>query len=199
MLLIIDVISDFSFDDAPALIRRLRPVVPRIAALKQRARKAGIPAVYVNDNFGHWRSDAEGLVKHCARASQPGAALVQQIAPDRDDYFIIKPRHSGFFASGLDALLAYMGASRLILTGVSSHQCVLFTANDAYVREYELKIPRDCIAAPAAEQSKLALRYFDMVLGADTRPSTHLRHWKSHQRTRPARAARAVSGLLSPR
>lgn len=199
VLLIIDVISDFSFEDAPALLRRLRPAAKRIAALKQRARKARIPAVYVNDNFGNWRSDAEALVKTCAGAGQPGTDVVNLLAPDPDDYFIIKPRHSGFFASGLDALLAYMGASRLILTGVSSHQCVLFTANDAYVREYELKIPRDCIAAPALEHSKLALRYFEMVLGADTRPSSQLQQWKTRQRVRSNRAARAVSGLLSPR
>jgi len=66
-------------------------------------------------------------------------------------------------------------ARRLILTGISSHQCVLFTANDAYVRDFELLIPRDCVTAPAQREADLALRYFNIVLGADTRPAASIR------------------------
>lgn len=176
-LLIIDMISDFRFEEATPLLRRLPPVVRGIAALKEQARGRGIPIVYVNDNFGRWQSDLAGLVKHCTTAGAPGAQLVRQLAPTDQDYFILKPRHSGFYASALETLLQHMGARRLILTGVSSHQCVLFTANEAYVREYQLKIPRDCITAPSLRQTRLALQYFDMVLGADTRPAARFRQW----------------------
>lgn len=182
-LLIIDMISDFRFEEAPQMLPRLGPVVRRIAALKSRARASGIPAVYVNDNFGRWQSDFTGLVKYCTAAGQPGAELVRPLAPEKDDYFILKPRHSGFFASSLETLLGHMEARRLILTGISSHQCVLFTANDAYVREYALKIPRDCIAAPSAPQTRLALQYFETVLGADIRPSARFGQWSA----RPAK------------
>ncbi len=180
-------ISDFKFEDAPAVLRHFKPVARNIARLKARARDAGIPVIYANDNFGRWRSDASSLVKYCTRPSSPGADLVRLLEPDPDDYFVIKPRHSAFYASALEALLAYMGATRLILTGLSSHQCVLFTANDAYVREYQLKIPRDCIAAPSVEQTRFALRYFDMVLSADTRASAQLRNWKAPRRRRRSR------------
>jgi len=178
-LLVIDMISDYRFEEAPQMLPRLGPVVRRIAALKGKARTDGIPAIYVNDNFGRWQSDFSGLVKYCTAADQPGADLVRQLAPEKDDYFILKPRHSGFYASSLETLLEHMGARRLILTGISSHQCVLFTANDAYVREYELKIPRDCIAAPSPPQKRLALQYFGTVLGADIRPSARFRQWAS--------------------
>lgn len=177
-LLLVDVISDFRFEDGERVLRQFRPVAPRLARLKQRARDAGVPAIYANDNFGRWRSDASSLVKRCSRRGAPGAELVRMLAPTPEDYFVLKPRHSAFFASALEALLAYMGARRLIITGLSSHQCVLFTANDAYVREYEIGIPRDCIAAPTAEQTRFALRYFEMVLSADTRSSTRIRDWK---------------------
>lgn len=176
-LLIIDMISDFRFEEAPQILPRLGPVVRRIASLKSSARTRGVPALYVNDNFGRWQSDFAGLVKYCTQAGQPGADLVRQLAPQKDDYFILKPRHSGFYASSLETLLEHMGARRLILTGISSHQCVLFTANDAYVREYALKIPRDCTAAPTAPQTRLALQYFDTVLGADTRPAARFGQW----------------------
>lgn len=190
-------ISDFKFEDAHRVLRHFRPVAPRIARLKARAREAGIPAIYANDNFGRWRSDASSLVKYCSRPSSPGADLVRLLAPTPDDYFVLKPRHSAFFASALEALLAYMGARKLIITGVSSHQCVLFTANDAYVREYELAIPRDCIAAPTAQQTKFALRYFEMVLSADTRSSTRLRDWQPSQQAGKARRRRALAGPAS--
>lgn len=179
-LLIIDMISDFRFEEAPQMLPRLRPVVRRIATLKARTGTRGIPAIYVNDNFGRWQSDFAGLVKYCTGPRQPGADLVRKLAPEKDDYFILKPRHSGFYASSLETLLEHMGARRLILTGISSHQCVLFTANDAYVREYELKIPRDCIAAPSPPQTRLALQYFERVLGADIRPASDIANWRRH-------------------
>lgn len=177
-LLIVDVVSDFAFPDGRRLLREFRPVAGRIAALKASARAAGIPVIYANDNFGRWQSDAGSLVKRCTRPRLPGAGLVMRLAPDQHDYFLIKPRHSAFFASALEALLSYMGVWRLIIVGVTSHQCVLFTANDAHLRDYALKIPRDCIAAPFARQTRFALQYFDVVLGADTRSSARFRDWR---------------------
>src|SRR5690606_23555363 len=144
----------FQFEDADRVLRQLRPVAPRILRLKQRARAAGIPAVYANDNFGRWQSDASSLVEYCSRPGAPGAALLRMLAPTPAGDFVLQPRHSAFFAAARDALLAYKGGRRLVSTGLSSHQCALCTANDAYVREYELKIPRDCIAAPAAQQTR---------------------------------------------
>jgi nicotinamidase-related amidase len=115
------------------------------------------------------------MVRHCRREGSRGRAVVEAVAPDPNDYCVLKPRHSGFFATPLDAILGFLGAKRLILTGVSSNQCVLFTANDAYVRELELLIPRDCISARASKDTRLALRYFKTVLGADVSPSSRLR------------------------
>lgn len=174
-MLILDLISDFEFEDGRRLLRTALPAARRIAALKQRVRAAGIPVIYVNDNFGRWRSDFRQLVRHCSRDGSRGAPIVQLLLPGPEDYFILKPKHSGFFATALDTLLRYLGAQRLIITGASSHQCVLFTANDAYVRDMELQIPRDCICAPGATDTRLALQYFQRVLKADVRASARLR------------------------
>ena len=104
-----------------------------------------------------------------------GAPIARLIAPGPNDYCILKPKHSGFFATALATLLEYLGARRLILTGSTSDQCVLFTANDAYVRDFELQIPRDCLAGDSAAANRLAFRYFRSVLGADLRPSARLK------------------------
>ncbi len=169
-LLILDLISDFAFQDGEKVARAALPVANRIAQLRLRAKAAGIPVIYVNDAKGRWRSDFPGLVRHCGRASSLGAPIVRAIAPDDTDYCILKPKHSGFFATPLDTVLQYLGARRIILTGVSSHQCVLFTANDAHVRDLELAIPRDCVSARKPEETRLALQYFKAVLDADVRP-----------------------------
>jgi nicotinamidase-related amidase len=175
VLVILDLISDFCFDDGEKIARAALPVARRIARLKARSAKAGIPTIYVNDAIGRWRSDFHGMVRHCAREQARGRRVVEAIAPSADDYCILKPKHSGFFATPLDTVIKFLGAKRLILTGASSHQCVLFTANDAYVRDLELLIPSDCISARTRSDTQLALRYFGSVLGADLSPSTRLR------------------------
>jgi nicotinamidase-related amidase len=174
-LLIIDMLSDFRFEDGAALLRRALPVARQIARLKGRLHAAGLPAIYINDNPGRWRSDLPALMRACTQDNAPGAHIARLLAPASQDHFIFKPRHSGFFGTALETLLDCMKVRRLILTGVSSHQCVLFTATDAYVRDLALVIPSDCITAPTPGEKRLALRFFNEVLGADTRPSTSLR------------------------
>lgn len=174
-LLVLDMVSDFSFPDGAAMARAALPVARRIGRLADRARKAGVPVIYVNDNLGRWRSDFPGLVRHCRRAGSRGAPILDVLAPQPRDYAILKPRHSGFFATPLATILDYIGAKTLVLTGAATHQCVLFTANDAYVREYRLWIPRDCVASATAAQKRLAARYFRSVLGADMRLSGKIR------------------------
>ncbi len=174
-LLILDMISDFEFVGGAKLCRAAIPVAKRIARLKSRAAQAGIPAIYVNDNVGRWRSDFAAVLRHCARPESRGAPIARLIAPGPNDYCVLKPKHSGFFATALATLLEYLGARRLILTGSTSDQCVLFTANDAYVRDFELQIPRDCLAGDSPAANRLAFRYFRSVLGADLRPSPRLK------------------------
>jgi nicotinamidase-related amidase len=168
-------VSDFRFPDGAAVARAALPIARRIGRLADRARKSAVPVIYVNDSVGRWRSDFPGLVRHCRRAGSRGAPILDVLAPVPRDYAILKPRHSGFFATPLATILEYIGAKTLVLTGAAVHQCVLFTANDAYVREYRLWIPRDCVASATEAQKRLASRYFRTVLGADMRPSGKIR------------------------
>jgi nicotinamidase-related amidase len=157
-LIILDLISDFDFEDGEKIARAALPVAKRIGRLKSRAIESGIPVIYVNDAVGRWRSDFPGMVRRCQRENARGRRIVEAIAPGPNDYCVLKPKHSGFFATPLDTIIKLLGAKRLILTGASSHQCVLFTANDAYVRDLELVIPKDCISARTASDTRLALR-----------------------------------------
>ena len=174
-LLLIDVINDLEFPEGKQLLRHALPMAANIARLKKRLKKAGIPAVYVNDNFGRWQSNLQVLIDHCLEDGVLGEKMVRQLLPEEDDYFVLKPKHSAFFSTTLDTLLRYLGARRLILTGVASNICVLFTANDAYLRDLEIFVPEDCVAANTAEENAWALRQMEKILKADIRPSSRLR------------------------
>lgn len=174
-LLLIDVINDLDFPEANQLLRYARPMARKLLRLKERAKKAGIPVIYVNDNFGRWQSDFRRQVEHCVRGESRGHEIVQLLRPEEDDYFVLKPKHSGFFSTTLETLLRYLGSRRLIITGIAGNFCVLFTANDAYMRDYELIIPSDCTASNSAEENREALALMRKFLKADTRPSAKLR------------------------
>lgn len=174
VLVLIDVINDLEFEDGDQLLVHALPMAERIAALKQRARAAHIPAIYVNDNFGQWRSDLRSLVSHCLHDGVRGEPVVRLLQPADDDYFVIKPKHSGFYLTTLDLLLRYLGTKTLILTGVAGDICVLFTANDAYMRDYKVHIPADCIASNSSQSNERAIQIMQRALKADVRPSTEL-------------------------
>ena len=173
-LLLIDVINDLDFPEGEQLLRYALPMARRIAALKERARRAGIPAIYANDNFGRWRSDFHAQVEHCLRDGVRGRPVVELLRPDQDDYFVLKPKHSGFFSTTLDILLDYLGVKAVILTGVAANICVLFTAHDAYLRDFHLVVPGDCVASNTEEENRVALEQMRTVLKADTGPSAGL-------------------------
>ena len=173
-LLLIDVINDLEFDGGEALLAQALPVAARIAALKRRAKQAGIPAIYVNDNFGRWQSDFAKLLAHCLDDGVRGQPLAAQLRPEPDDYFVLKPKHSGFYATTLDLLLRHLRVRTVILTGLTGDICVLFTANDAYMRGVHLVVPADCVASQDPDENRHALRHMQRVLKADVRPSTAL-------------------------
>jgi nicotinamidase-related amidase len=173
-LLLIDVINDLTFEGSEPLVRQAVPMAKRLAALKQRARKAKIPAIYINDNFGRWQSDFRKIVQHCLEDGVPGQEVARILQPAEDDYFVLKPKHSAFFETTLDTLLAYLGAKTLILTGIAGNICILFSANDAYMRDYHIVVPADCVVSNTEEENDYALRQIRQVLKGDIRPSVDL-------------------------
>jgi nicotinamidase-related amidase len=187
-LLLIDVINEMDFEGAERLVRQALPMAHRIGRLKARAARAGIPVIYVNDNFGKWRSDFRRLVERCTSADVPGRPIARLLRPGPDDYFVLKPKHSAFFGTTLDSLLEELAVDHLILTGVAANICVLFTAHDAHMRGYGLHVPADCVASNTARETAIALDLMRTTMRAATSPSAHLR-LRSAVRTRQGQAS----------
>lgn len=173
-LLLIDVINDFEFENGAALLKLALPVGKQIANLKTKAKETGIPVVYVNDNFGKWRSDLNQIVSHCVEDGVRGEPFVKLVLPDKDDYFVLKPKHSGFYCTSLELLLEHVGSRSLILAGIAGNNCVLFTANDAYMRDFKLFVPSDCVVSETTDENDYALKQMEKVLKADIRLSSEL-------------------------
>jgi len=173
-LLLIDVINDFDFEQADDLLRQAVPMAKRIAFLKREAAQQQIPIVYVNDNFGQWKSDFRHTVEHCCADNSRGRAISQALRPEASDYFVLKPKHSGFYATTLDVLLEHLQVDTLIITGIAANICVLFTANDAYMRDYRLYVPADCVASNSVEETEYSLRQMKDILKADIRLSSEI-------------------------
>lgn len=173
-LLMIDMINEFSFQGAEAMFPAVIGMAERIAQLKRQVKLAGFPVIYVNDNFGRWQSDFRTLVARCLEDRCRGKEVAKLLRPEEDDYFVLKPKHSGFYATPLDLLLTYLKARRLIITGVAGNSCILYTAADAYMREFTLIVPADCVLSTDAPANAAALNHMAGMLKADVSPAPNL-------------------------
>ncbi|HEY1575673.1 MAG TPA: isochorismatase family cysteine hydrolase [Terracidiphilus sp.] len=173
-LLLIDVINHFEYPEAQKMLVQVLPIAPRIARLKARARAARMPVIYVNDNFGQWRSDLAKLLAYCLRPQALGRQFVEQVRPDGHDYFVLKPRHSAFYQTPLEVLLAYLGTSSLVLCGLATNSCIVCTAHDAKMRNFGLFVPSDCSASLTALEHKEAIAHMRTMTDAAITPSRSL-------------------------
>jgi len=170
-LLILDMINSFDFPRGEVLASKALTAAEGIVKLRRALDQAGVPIIYVNDNFGEWHSERSRLIETAIGA---GSAVARRLRPDAEDYFIIKPKFSGFYATNLAVLLPKLGVSRLILTGVATDICVLFTAADAHMRDYALWVPADLVAAEDERRGEAALQMMAHSMGAETAPSDRL-------------------------
>ena len=173
-LVLVDVVQPFDFEGSEALLKHARPASEALAKLKRRAKAAGLPVVYANDHFGGWQEDFSTLVARCLEPGAPGRDVVERLKPEDDDYYVLKPKLSAFYAAPLEALLRAFGARTLVLTGFAGDICVFATALDAHMRELRLVVPSDCTASQSAEANRRALAYLRRVCDATTAPSTAL-------------------------
>ena len=172
-LLLIDVLTTFQFPDGDAILRGALRMRDTLMRLKARAREVGIPVMYVNDNFGDWRSEKEVLMGRCLEAK--GAQFVRPLLPDSEDYFVLKPMHSAFYMTPLEVLLQHLQVETLILTGLTSNSCITVTAHDANMRGFDIYTPSDCSCARNEKEHTQALGQLEAMVGANLRRSTSLK------------------------
>lgn len=173
-LLLVDVVNELEFDGGDRLAVAAEPMADRLAELRRRSTAAGVPTIFVNDNFGDWRRSFEELVARVRHRDVRGRRLADTLPPGEDDYYILKPRHSGFYATALHELLEELEVRRVIVGGVQTHQCVMLTATDAHLRHYRVAVPEDGCAAESEEEHRRALALLRSGFRVDTSPTAEL-------------------------
>lgn len=173
-LLLIDVINDLEFPGGEELLYHARPMAERIAALKERAKRAGIPAIYVNEAVARRNASFSTHVDHCLRPSVRGREIVEVLRPEADDYFIVVPVQSPALLTRLDMLAESLRFTTLILTGLASSIQVRFAANEAYLDTFRFVVPNDCVASKTGIHTQRVLEHVQSTLDADVVPSTQL-------------------------
>jgi nicotinamidase-related amidase len=180
-LLIVDVINDLDFPGGENVLPWAKRMVKPLSAARQAAHQRDIPVIYANDNYGHWHSDFKEVYRHCVRRGARGREVATRLRPTAKDYFVLKPRHSAFFATSLKPLLEYLKVEKLILAGIATNLCVLFTAHDAHMYGFEMIVLSDCCAAESDEDHNLALDQLQRFCGAKICLSEE---WRAAMRSR---------------
>lgn len=173
-LVLIDVINDMEFNSGAALLENALPAAKKLSQLRRRAKDTGVPVIYVNDNFGKWRSDFRQQLGHVLEDGVRGEPVAKLLRPDEEDYFVLKAKHSGFYHTQLDLLIDYLQVKTLVLAGFATDMCVLFTASDAYMRDLEIIVPPDCSASASIEHHQRALEHMSRVLRVTTPSSDEI-------------------------
>ena len=171
-LVVVDMLNSYEHDDAEQLTKSVETIVTPLGDLVARAEDEGVEIIYVNDNYDDWNSSQEELATRALEGARPD--LVEPLLPPDSASFVLKARHTIFYMTPLEYLLGQKDIDRLILTGQVTEQCILYSALDAYVRHFEVAVPRDCVASITADGNLRALELLRDSLGVDTSPSTEL-------------------------
>ena len=172
-LVVVDMLNPYDHDDAEELAESVAGTIEPITSLVGRARDEEVPVVYVQDNYGHWNASADELGRRALEGRHP--ELVEPILPPDDAAFVVKARHSAFYGTLLEYLLDRLGAGRIVLAGQVTEQCILYSALDAYVRHFQVAVPRDGVAHIHESLGDAALQMMERNMSAEIAPASQLR------------------------
>jgi nicotinamidase-related amidase len=165
-MIVIDVLSSYDHEDAERLAASVEGITGPLRGLINRARERDdVRLLYVNDNYGDFSASRADLIDRARKGRRPD--IVEPILPPPDCTFLTKVRHSVFYGTPLEYVLQRERVDQLVLTGQVTEQCVLYSALDAYVRHFPIKVPRDCVAAIDHELGEAALRMMERNMRAE--------------------------------
>jgi nicotinamidase-related amidase len=167
-LIVIDMLNRYEHEDAEPLIGSVEEQLPQIVGLRDRAAASDeVLLVYSNDNFEHWESTRDDLVRDALEGARPD--LVAPIVPPADVPFLPKGRHSIFYETPVAHVLQTQGIRRVVMCGQVTEQCILYSALDAVLRGYDVEIPTDAVAHVVPEFAEAALGMMRDNLHAEVR------------------------------
>ncbi|HEX2071394.1 MAG TPA: isochorismatase family cysteine hydrolase [Thermoleophilaceae bacterium] len=163
-LAVVDMLNPYDHEDAEILVESVEDVVEPIQALLDHTAGDDVDVIYVNDNYNDWNSSQEELARRALDGRRPD--LVEPILPPDDASFVIKARHSIFYGTPLEHLLHDREIDRLVLCGQVTEQCILYSALDAYVRQFDVSVVGDAVAHIDSSLADASLRMMERNMRA---------------------------------
>jgi nicotinamidase-related amidase len=165
-LIVIDMMNPYDHEDADLLTAGVEKIIEPLRDVIGRAReREDVRLLYVNDNYGDFSATRDDMVERALKGCRPD--LVEPVVPPEDCPFLAKVRHSGFYSTPLEYVLQRENVDKVILTGQVTEQCVLYTALDAYVRHFEIRVPRNGVAHIDPRLGEAALRMMESNMRAE--------------------------------
>ena len=144
-----------------------RTIIPNIQELLNKEMRAGSDILFINDN--HEVDDLEFKIfpVHCVKGTSEPEVISELVSFTTPENVIPKTRYSGFFNTDLERRLLELKPDKLIICGVCTDICVLYTASDARSRDYTVEVPENCVASFNADAHDWALSHLKDILGAN--------------------------------
>ena len=177
-LIVTDMLNKYEHEDADKLVASVEKVLPQVVELRDRATEAGALIMYVNDNHGEWEASRDGLVQSALEGARRD--LVEPILPREDDLFLSKTRHSIFYSSPVEHILAQEDVDHVVICGQVTEQCILYSALDAYLRHLDVTVPRDAVAHIFEDLADASLTMMERNMHAEVCPAEDCRLGERH-------------------
>lgn len=181
-LLVIDMQHDFLDPDAGCYAPGAEQIIPTVRTVIDAARASGTPVIYTQEAHRPGRVDSgreldpgtgasypggdesAPVPEHCVEGTR-GIEIVDELARLEGDLHVLKRRYSCFLGTDLDMLLKNLGVETLLITGIDSNVCVLWTVGDAFQRDYHVRVIEDGVAGTTQEEHDAALLIMRQLTG----------------------------------
>ena len=168
-LVIVDMLNDFCKEGGAMVLPEGLETIGPTQNLIKAFREKKLPIIYINDchRAGKYDKEFEKRSPHCIEGTW-GAQVIDELAPQEEDYQIPKRRFSGFYQTDLDLVLRELGRKSVVVTGVVTNICVRSTCHDAFFLGYQVIVPKDCVRATGPREQESTLWDIETHFGTVT-------------------------------
>jgi nicotinamidase-related amidase len=157
-IIVVDMLKDnFKRDAHFAITSEALRIIPNIKRLLDHGRSRAWPIIFACDSFLEDDFIFGGKMKPHSIRGTKGVEVIQELIPRATEMVLEKRRFSAFFKTDLDQTLRTLMVDTVVVTGISTHVCVLMTAMDALSHDFHAIIIEDCCAAHKREVHRAAL------------------------------------------
>jgi nicotinamidase/pyrazinamidase len=163
-LIVIDMLNDFVRDEGSLVALIAKNLIPNQMRLLEAFRKAGSLVILLTDNHRPDDDEFDKWPPHAVMGTW-GSKIIDELAPIEGEMVIPKRRYSGFYGSDLDLTLRERGIGTIVLVGVLTDICVMYTSADASARSYKVFVVTDATGSTEPKSHQFALAHMKEVHG----------------------------------